>query len=324
MMCDPSVCRIATYQSTIRKSAMKIFVAVLALISTHLCRAQDLEEHSGAGAQACVDLDSAAVGPGSHDGLQPLHEEGSFNGSADAGSQQDLTSHLNMARAVRSDGPALANAQSVLFRTDFVGQSSFGFDLMNADTLPRFVRPKLLPDNMSFLEGWIWGENGLLRGVGIASPLTPEVRKHELAIRRTMLTMHQIGGFLTLGSMIATVYFGQKSLNDPNTGQRDDPYRSTHQALVTSTIALYATTGLLAVLSPPPLIRRDETSTTTIHKTLAWIHFAGMVLTPIIGNTILKRGPSGRYADLNRARFHQISAYATTTVFAASMIVMLF
>jgi hypothetical protein len=186
------------------------------------------------------------------------------------------------------------------------------------------VKPKLLPDNMSFMERWIWGQNGILRGVGIASPLTPEVRKHELAVRRTMLTMHQIGGFLTLGSMIATVYFGQKSLNDPNTGQRNDPYRSTHQALVTSTIVLYATTGLLSVLSPPPLIRRDETSTITIHKTLAWIHFAGMVLTPIIGSTILKRGPNGRYADLDQARFHQISAYATTVVFTASMIVIMF
>jgi hypothetical protein len=72
------------------------------------------------------------------------------------------------------------------------------------------------------------------------------------------------------------------------------------------------------------LIRRDETSTTTIHKTLAWIHFAGMILTPIIGNTILKRGPVGRYADLNQARFHQISGYVTTAVFAASMIVVTF
>jgi hypothetical protein len=265
---------------------MKIIIAVLALTGIHLSQAQARGEYNGSGVQGCADVDST--------------------------------------RIVRADGPALARTQSLVFRTDVVVQSSFVFDSTNADALPSALKPKLLPDNMSLMERGIWGENGILRGVGIASPLTPEVRKHELAVRRTMLTMHQIGGFLTLGSMIAAVYFGQKSLSDPNTGQRNDPYRSKHQTFLTSTIVLYATTGLLSVLSPPPLIRRDETSTTTIHKTLAWIHFAGMILTPIIGKTILKGGPTGRYADLNKARFHQISGYATTAVFAASMIVVTF
>jgi hypothetical protein len=303
---------------------MKIIIALIALTSIHLSQAQDLEGHNGASVQACVDLDSTEVSPASQDGMQPFQDERNLNEGPDANTQQDLSSDSKIFRATGADGLLLANAQSLVFRTDLVSQSSFVFDSTKADALPHSLKSKLLPDNMSFMEKGIWGENGILRGVGIASPLTPEVRKHELAVRRTMLTMHQIGGFLTLGSMIATVYFGQKSLNDPNTGQRNDPYRSTHQALVISTIASYATTGLLSVLSPPPLIRRDETSTTTIHKTLAWIHFAGMVLTPIIGNTILKRGPIGRYADLNQARFHQISAYATTAVFAASMIVITF
>ena len=214
--------------------------------------------------------------------------------------------------------------KSLVFRTDSDDPSLSVFESTEEDTLPRPVQRRLLPDNMSLMEKGLWGESGILRGIGIASPLTPEVRKHELAVRRTMLTMHQIGGFLTLGSMIATDYFGQMSLNNPNTGQRDDPYRSRHQAFVTSTIILYSATGLLAILSPPPLIRRDEISTTSIHKALAWVHVAGMVLTPLIGSTILKRGPVGRYADLNVARFHQISAYATTAVFAASLIVVTF
>jgi hypothetical protein len=222
------------------------------------------------------------------------------------------------------DDPALVGTQGLALRGDLLDSPTFAFDSTSADTLPHAVKSRLLPDNLSLMERGVWGEHGMLRSFGIASPLTPEVRKHELDVRRTMLTMHQIGGFLTLGSMIAAVYFGQKSMNDPNTGQQNDPYRSTHQALVTSTIILYGTTALLSVLSPPPLIRREETSTTTIHKTLAWIHFAGMILTPIIGGTILKRGPVGRYADLNQARFHQISAYATTAVFAASMIIVTF
>jgi len=192
------------------------------------------------------------------------------------------------------------------------------------DSLTPLPKPRLLPPNMSFMEKGLWGEDGILRSTGIASPLTPQVRMSELRLRRAMLTTHQIGGFLTLASMIAAVYYGQKSLNDPNSGQRSDPYRNNHQLFVTTTIALYSATGVLAVVSPPPLIRRDEMSTTTIHKTLAWVHFIGMVVTPIVGGTILKRGPIGRYVDLNQARFHQISAYVTVSALAASMIVVTF
>jgi hypothetical protein len=192
------------------------------------------------------------------------------------------------------------------------------------DSLPPPREPRLLPHNMSFMEQGLWGEQGILRTSGIASPLTPQVRMSELRLRRTMLTAHQIGGFLTLASMIAAVYYGQKSLTDPNSGQRNDPYRKNHQLFVTTTIALYSATGMLAVLSPPPLIRRDEISTTTIHKTLAWVHFLGMVVTPILGSTILKRGPIGRYVDLNQAKFHQITGYVTLGALAASMIVVTF
>lgn len=192
------------------------------------------------------------------------------------------------------------------------------------DTVAPSMEQRLLPHNMSFMEKGLWGENGILRTTGIASPLTPESRKSELHLRRAMLTTHQIGGFLTLASMIATVYYGQKSLLDPNSGQRSDPYRRSHQFFETTTIALYSATGALAVFSPPPFIRRDEFSTITVHKTLAWIHFIGMVVTPILGSTILKRGPVGRYVDLNQARFHQITGYVTAGALAASMIVVTF
>ena len=215
----------------------------------------------------------------------------------------------------------LAEAQEYISQFDVDLQSHIDLESTRTDSLPPSVVRRLMPENVSFMERGLWGENGVLRSTGIAAPLTPQVRKSELQLRRTMLVMHQVGGFLTLGSMIAALYYGQKSLLDPNSGQRKDPYRSKHQLFVTTTIVLYTGTGLLAVLSPPPLIRRDnETSTTTIHKTLAWVHFIGMVVTPILGGTVLKRGPIGRYVDLNQARFHQISGYVTATALAAAMI----
>lgn len=197
------------------------------------------------------------------------------------------------------------------------GQSDPGPFLLSdpeePDSIKSPVKRKLLPDNMSFMEKGLWGERGLLRSIGIASELTPEVRKSELGIRRTMLTMHQIGGFVTLASMITAAYFGQKVIDG------ESGYRRNHQYAVAATIAAYSATGLLAVLSPPPLIRRDEISTTTVHKTLAWVHFLGMVTTPILGGMISRRGDY-----YHQAHIHQISAYITTAALAASMIIVTF
>lgn len=182
-----------------------------------------------------------------------------------------------------------------------------------ADSVVSTPKRKLLPDNMSFMERSLWSENGLFRKIGLASsPLTPEVRKSELGLRRTMLSVHQIGGFVTLGLMISAAYCGQEVLN----GNRQ--YLRAHKALVTATIISYSATGILSVTSPPPLIRRDEFSTTTVHKALAWVHFLGMVVTPIIGSTIKHS------SNINMAHYHQISAYVTTGALAASMIIVTF
>ena len=197
-------------------------------------------------------------------------------------------------------------------------------DTTPGGTPPQRPTARLMPDNLSFMERGLWGENGFFRSIGIAGELTPESRKSELSARRTMLTMHQIGGFVTLGLMGATLYYGQKALNDSNNPSQDRTDQSRHNKFVTYTIISYGLTGLLAVISPPPLIRRSETSTTTIHKTLAWVHFAGMVLTPIVGSMVKKRSGHFSYIDLPTAHFHQVSGYVTTGVFAASLIVITF
>jgi hypothetical protein len=191
-------------------------------------------------------------------------------------------------------------------------------DTVRADSGQTAPKRRLLPENMSFVEKGLWGERGLLRGIGIASPLTPGVRKSELSLRRTMLSMHQIGGFVTLGLMGTAVYYGQKSLDNVNSPNYRS-YRNNHQTFVALTIGSYSLTGLLAILAPPPLIRRDEFSTTTLHKTLAWVHFVGMVVTPIIGASL-----HSRLNDDQRARFHQYSAYITTAALATSLIVITF
>ena len=132
-----------------------------------------------------------------------------------------------------------------------------------------------------------------------------------------MLSIHFVGGLTTLAFMVAAAYYGQQTLN----GNRGAG--GTHQTFVALTIGAYSLTGLLAVLSPPPMIRRDdEISTTSIHKTLAWVHFAGMIVTPILGGLI--GGNRHLRAHIDQAHYHQYAGYITTAVFAASMIVMVF
>jgi hypothetical protein len=176
------------------------------------------------------------------------------------------------------------------------------------------TEPNLLPDRMSFGEKFFWGKSGLFREVGLVGPLTLPERKYEIELRRTMLTTHQIAGFTTLALMWTSAYFGQRVID----GNRR--LGGTHQAFVTATILSYSITGLLAVLSPPPLIRRDEVGTVTIHKTLAWIHLAGMILTPIIGSMIRHR----HSFSMKEAHFHQVAGYITTATFTAAVLVIVF
>ena len=187
------------------------------------------------------------------------------------------------------------------------------FNLSALDTMPMVRTRHLLPQNISVLEKALWGEEGFFRTTGLAAPLTPQSRTSELSLRRGMLVAHQIGGFVTLGFMVSAVYAGQQIING-NSG-----YRPYHSAFVAGTIASYSLTGALALLSPPPVIRRDEMSTTTIHKTLAWVHAAGMIITPILGSMI-----GHRSTNLQKEHLHQISGYVTTATFLASLIVVTF
>jgi hypothetical protein len=185
---------------------------------------------------------------------------------------------------------------------------------LTTDSTIQATKPKLLPDNMSLMEKGLWGEHGILRSIGLAPELTRESRINELQLRRTMLSIHQIGGFASLGLMLATCYYGQRIVDG------DFTVIHTKRSLVAATIATYSLTALLSILSPPPLIRRDEFSTTSLHKTLAWFHVAGMIITPILGRLIDTR----RAFHMDKAHYHQIAGYITTAIFASAMIVITF
>lgn len=172
---------------------------------------------------------------------------------------------------------------------------------------------QLLPEKMGFVKKAFWGEHGLMRTLHI-SPLTSEGRQKELRVRRTMLKAHQFLGIATVGGMLTTIYYGQQIKN----GRYE--YLERKDAAAVITVGSYAVTGLLQLLSPPPLVIRKAKggwSSIKIHRTLAYVHLTGMIVTPLLGVYL-------HYKGYDLITYHQVSAYVTTAALASAMIVMTF
>jgi hypothetical protein len=166
---------------------------------------------------------------------------------------------------------------------------------------------------MGPMETALWSRHGLVRTV-FGRSLTAENRTEEMRWRRDLLSAHQIVGFTTFASMLATVYYGQKMYNS-----QDFTLRHTHRELAFLTIGTYTATALLALATPPPLVRRKQWSSISTHKTLAWVHLTGLVVTPTIG-LMIKNSATPRRLE----GFHLASAYLTTATFGASILVLTF
>ncbi len=164
----------------------------------------------------------------------------------------------------------------------------------------------LLPSRIVFTQKFLWGEKGLFRKTGI-SPLNIEQREKELKLRRSMLKLHQIIGYLTLAGMVTQGFLGGKLYNNWEKGL----YR-THKTVGNITTLSYFTGAGLSLFSPPPLTNKKYKGLNSIkaHKYLASIHFSAMVAT-------------GIYKNRNK-KIHKYSAYTAVGSFAAAMLVFKF
>src|SRR5215472_5698389 len=132
--------------------------------------------------------------------------------------------------------------------------------------------------------------------------------------RRThMLTIHQRLGLITAGALVATVITGSSVEESTSPGTRD-----LHAALGSVTAGLYITTAYFAIRAP----KVSETKTRgpiRLHKTLAWIHGAGMILTPILG--ALAYGQTKRGQEVHGiASAHAPVAYVTAVAYGAAIL----
>ena len=164
---------------------------------------------------------------------------------------------------------------------------------------------ELLPERMVFTQSLLWGKNGLFRKTGI-SPLNIENREKELKIRKTMLTAHQVLGYVTLASMVTQGIIGGKLYN----GQ--DNLYDTHKTMGNIVNVGYFTGAGLSLFAPPPLINKKVKGFNSIkaHKILATIHFSSMVAT-------------NYYKDKNKKN-HKAAAYTAFASYATAVLVIKF
>ena len=180
---------------------------------------------------------------------------------------------------------------------------SQGEDLFNSLRQETTKDESLLPNRMIFTQRALWGNNGLLRKAGIF-PLNVEQREKELKLRRSMLKIHQVIGYLTLAGMVTQGFLGGKLYNNWERG-----LYNTHKTVGNLTSISYFTGAGLSLFSPPPLINKKSKGFSSIkaHKYLASVHFSAMLATNIFKNR-------------NR-KVHKISAYTAVGSFAAAVLV---
>jgi hypothetical protein len=93
-----------------------------------------------------------------------------------------------------------------------------------------------------------------------------------------MLKIHQRLGLITIAPLGATL------ITSAFAGGRETSRasRDAHAALGATTVGLYFTTAYFAIRAPK-ISGTKTRGPIRVHKTLAWIHGPGMILTPILG-----------------------------------------
>ncbi len=160
---------------------------------------------------------------------------------------------------------------------------------------------------MSPWERIFWSRGGLMRRAGLF-PLDAGRPVNDLRqvvrVRRRMLSLHQVLGLATVGVMGATVVAGQIAYSGHGSGL--------HKTLIPITTGMYGATAALALLSPPKLLSRGGGwDTIKVHRWLAVLHVAGMILTPMLA-------PDD--GEGNRS-LHRTLGYATFATFSTAMLV---
>jgi len=180
--------------------------------------------------------------------------------------------------------------------------------LISANTIDSsLIQP---PAKMLFTQRALWGTNGILKNRYSGNDLVAN-RKTDLKIRRTMLQLHQIGGFVTIGGMLAQGIIGSQLYKG------DYKVKDLHENVGMAVNLTYGFTALNGLFAPPSAFNRDKKITSIrLHKWLAVLHLSGMIATNILGTQIEK--------NVSLKPYHRAAAYVSFASLATALVVIKF
>ena len=166
------------------------------------------------------------------------------------------------------------------------------------------------PAKMLFIQRVLWGTGGLLKNRYSGNDLVVN-RQKDLKIRRTMLKLHQIGGFVTIGGMLAQGIIGSQLYKG------DYKVKDLHENVGMAVNLTYGFTALNGLFAPPSAFNRDKKITSIrLHKWLAVLHLSGMIATNILATQIEDNASLKPY--------HRAAAYVSFASLATALVVIKF
>lgn len=153
-----------------------------------------------------------------------------------------------------------------------------------------------------------------LEDLGFAQAKENAVDQALLDKRSHMLKLHQRYGLIAAIPMIAAVATGGLAGGKSSTSSD----RNIHAALGITTAALYSVSAYYAIAAPK-IPGTQSSGNTRWHKALAWVHGAGMVLTPILGSVAYQQKKDGEKVH-GVASAHGAVAVVTVVAYGAAML----
>jgi hypothetical protein len=136
--------------------------------------------------------------------------------------------------------------------------------------------------------------------------------------RSHMLKLHQRYGLIALAPLLATVLTGSGA-KDSSTSSGS---RNLHAALGLTSATFYSISAYYAIAAPK--IEGTETrGHIRLHKALAWVHGAGMILTPILGALAYQQKQNGEHVH-GIASAHGTVAVTTVIAYGAAILTEVF
>jgi hypothetical protein len=222
-------------------------------------------------------------------------------------------------------------------RITIAGVSTAQTTEVQADSAGSYTAPNVAPGDYDFsvaapgftttvtrvsiLQGARQSVNLTLRGLlsledlGFQSAQGNAADQALLDKRSHMLKLHQRYGLIAAASIAATAITGGGATGrEPSSGNRN-----IHAALGIASVGLYSLSAYYAIAAPKIPGSAETRGHIRLHKALAWVHGAGMVLTPILGGIAYEQKKNGEEVH-GIAKAHGGVAIATAITYAAAIL----